>query len=282
MESLRKAMQKRTVFIGSILLMTVTLLSILAPYISPHDPLEQNLSYRLKPPSWLPGGMNTYWLGTDQLGRDILSRIIYGARISLLVGFTAVLISGVVGVFLGLICGYYGGLLDMVIMRLADVQLSFPFILLVIAIVAVTGPSVLNVILIFGVAGWVIYARTARGLVLSLKEKEFVESAKALGLKDRTILVGHILPNILTSIIVIATVRIGNVIIWESGLSFLGLGIPPPIISWGRMLAEGRPYLNTAWWSSTFPGLAIVVIVLTLNQIGDSLIETFDPRLSSE
>jgi ABC-type dipeptide/oligopeptide/nickel transport system permease subunit len=192
------------------------------------------------------------------------------------------LISGTLGVFLGLIAGFYGGKLDTIIMRMADIQLAFPFILLVIALVAVLGTSLSNVIAVFGIAGWVIYARTTRGIVLSLKEKEFVEAARALGLRKGTILFGHIFPNTLSPLIVIATTRVAQVIIWESGLSFLGLGVPPPIITWGRMLADGRPYLSNAWWCTTFPGLAIMVVVLGVNLLGDGIRDALDPRLSSE
>ena len=256
--------------------------AVFGPYISPFDPYEQNLRYRLKAPSWLPDGVGGHFLGTDPLGRDVLSRVICGARISLLIGLTAVSISGSIGVILGLLCGFYGGRLDNLIMRLADIQLAFPFILLVIAIVAVVGASLLNLILVFGVAGWVIYARTERSIVLSLKEKEFVEAAKALGFRDKSILFGQILPNSLASIIVIATTRVAQVIIWESGLSFLGLGVPPPTISWGQMLADSRPYLSGGWWCSIFPGLAIMVIVLALNLLGDAMAEAYDPRFSGE
>jgi len=282
MKSLRRLLESKTAIVGLVILALSVLAAIIGPSIAPYDPHEQQLKLRLKAPSWLPGGAEGHWLGTDQLGRDVLSRVLWGTRISLIIGLSAVFIAGALGLMLGLICGYYGGKIDTIIMRLGDIQLAFPFILLVIAIVAVLGTSLINVILVFGVAGWVIYARTARGIVLSLKEKEFVEAARALGFRDRNILYGQIMPNALTSMIVIATVRVGQVIIWESGLSFLGLGIPPPIITWGRMLAEGRPYLSTGWWCCTFPGIAIMLIVLGLNLLGDAMIDAFDPRFSRE
>jgi len=282
MKSLRRFLEIKTGLIGALIVLVAILIALFGPLISPHDPYKQQLRDRLKAPSWLPDGAQGHFLGTDQLGRDVLSRVIWGTRISLLIGLTAVCISGSIGVILGLFCGYYGGKLDSLIMRFADVQLAFPFILLVIAIVAVVGTSLLNIILVFGVAGWVIYARTERSVVLSLKEKEFVEAAKALGFKEWTILFGQILPNSLPSIIVIATTRVAQVIIWESGLSFLGLGIPPPTISWGTMLADGRPYLSSGWWCCTFPGLAIMIIVLALNLLGDALVEVYDPRFSRE
>ncbi len=282
MKSLRRLFQSKAAVIGGMVLFIALFIAVFGPYLSPHDPFKQNLKNRLKAPSWLSGGAPGHLLGTDQLGRDVLSRIIWGTRNSLLIALSAVSISGCLGVLLGLLCGYYGGKLDTVIMRLADIQLAFPFILLVIAIVAVVGTSLLNVILVFGLAGWVIYARTERSIVLSLKEKEFVEAARALGFRDRLILLGHILPNTLPSIIVIATVRVGQIIIWESGLSFLGLGIPPPTISWGSMLADGRPYLSTGWWVCTYPGLAIMAVVLALNLLGDAMVDAFDPRFSRE
>lgn len=282
MKSLRRFLEIKTGLVGAAIVAIALFLALFGPMISPHDPYKQQLRNRLQAPSWLPDGASGHFLGTDQLGRDVMSRVIWGTRISLLIGLTAVCISGSIGVILGLFCGYYGGKIDNLIMRVADIQLAFPFILLVIAIVAVVGTSLLNIILVFGVAGWVIYARTERSVVLSLKEKEFVEAAKALGFRERTILFNQILPNSLPSIIVIATTRVAQVIIWESGLSFLGLGIPPPTISWGRMLADGRPYLSSGWWCCTFPGLAIMIIVLALNLLGDAMVDAYDPRFSRE
>ena len=282
MRALRKVLSIKTGALGAGIVALAIFIAVLGPHICPFDPYEQNLKHRLKAPSWLPDGVSGHFLGTDPLGRDILSRVICGTRISLLIGLTSVIISGSIGVILGLLCGFYGGKLDSLIMRFADIQLAFPFILLIIAIVAVVGPSLFNLILVFGVAGWVIYARTERSVVLSLKEKEFVEAARALGFRTNSILLGQIMPNSLAPIIVIATTRVAQVIIWESGLSFLGLGVPPPTISWGQMLADSRPYLNSGWWCSIFPGMAIMVIVLALNLLGDAMAEAYDPRFSGK
>jgi peptide/nickel transport system permease protein len=209
----------------------------------------------------------------------MLSRLIYGSRVSLLVGATSVVIAGVVGVVLGLLSGYYGGRVDSVISWLANVQLSFPFILLVIALVAVVGAGLMNVIIVLGFASWVIYQRVVRGEVLAIREREFIEAARVLGARDGRILVRHILPNLLTPLIVIATLQVAQMIIAESALSFLGLGVQPGIPSWGSMLADGRNYLTVAWWVATLPGLAIVVTVLAINVLGDWLRDELDPRL---
>ena len=234
---------------------------------------------RLLPPVWMDGGTWTYPLGTDHVGRDILSRLIYGSRISMLVGLSAVTISATIGVLLGLISGFYGGLIERLILWMADVQIAFPFYLLVISIVAVVGTGFGTIIIVFGVAGWVIYARLVRGTVLSLRRREFVEAAQALGASSFRIVVRHVLPNVVTPVIILATLRVASVIVWESGLSFLGLSVPPPTPTWGRMLSDGRAYLANAWWTATFPGLAIMVTVLGVNMLGDGLRDALDPRL---
>jgi peptide/nickel transport system permease protein len=218
-------------------------------------------------------------LGCDHLGRDIRSRLIYGSRVSLVVGITAVLISGLLGVSLGLVAGYHGGRLDALIMRLVDVQLAFPFILLAITVVAVLGPGLRNVIIVLGVAGWMYYARVVRGQVLALKEKEFVAAARALGAPTRLIIPRHVLPNVLTPVIIVATFAVATNVITEASLSFLGLGVEPRIPSWGSMLSDGRAYIGRAWWLTTFPGLAILVTVLSINLLGDWLRDRLDPRL---
>jgi peptide/nickel transport system permease protein len=255
------------------------LASVFAPELSPTDPIKNNLLERLTPPMWSVGGTSSYPLGTDTLGRDVLSRLLYGARISLLVGVTAVAMSSVLGVSLGLIAGYYGGWLDDVLMRLGNIQLAFPILVLAIAVLAVLGASLGNVILVLGISSWITFARIARGETLSLKAREFVAAARAIGVPDRCILWQHILPNVLSSITVVATFSVARVIIAEASLSFLGLGVPPPTPSWGTMLDEGRNYITTAWWLALFPGLAILILVLGINLVGDWARDLLDPRM---
>ena len=255
------------------------LTALLAPALSPFDPLEQEISQRLKEPGWQDAHGRIHVLGTDHLGRDILARIIYGSRIALLVGLSAVLISGLLGMVIGLCAGYFGGRVDDFFMRLADIQLAFPFILLAIAVIGVLGPSLRNIIVVIGVSSWVVYARVVRGEVLSIREREFVQAAIALGSLDGRILLRHVLPNAFTPWLVVATLDMARVIVIESALSFLGLGVQPPTPTWGGMLADGRVYLSTAWWLATFPGLAILITVLGINLFGDGLRDTLDPRL---
>jgi peptide/nickel transport system permease protein len=251
----------------------------LAPALAPDDPVRNDLLARLTPPAWMDGGSWAHPLGTDTLGRDVVSRLLYGARVSLVVGLSAVVLAGALGVGLGLVSGYYGGRLDDALMRLGDVQLAFPALVLAIAVLAVVGSGLANVVLVLGVTGWVTYARIARGETLSLRHREFVEGARALGARDAAILWRHVLPNVLPSITVVATFSVARTIIAEASLSFLGLGIPPPAPSWGAMLDEGRNYLTTGWWLALFPGLAILVVVLGINVVGDWLRDTLDPRL---
>ncbi len=267
------------VLFGAVFLSLAVLAAALAPVVAPHDPTEGDVTRRVMPPFWLEGGDPAYPLGTDQIGRDVLSRVIYGSRISLTVGVTAVLISGTLGTVLGLISGYRGGLVDAIIMRVADIQLAFPFILLAISIVAVIGSGLLNVIIVLGVAGWVTYGRVVRGQVLSVKEKEFVEAARALGAGTARILFVHILPNVLTPVIVLATFSAASYMVTEAALTFLGLGVPPSIPSWGNMLTDARDYVRTAWWMSVFPGAALALTVLSINLLGDWLRDYLDPRL---
>jgi len=269
----------RTALSGIVILSLVILAAVVADWISPYNPNQQMLEHRLMPPAWVDGGTAGHLLGTDHLGRDILSRMIYGSRVSLTVGILAVVISGVVGIGSGLIAGYYGGWLDALIMRLVDIQLAFPFVLLALAIVAVLGASLRNVIIVLGVAGWMVYARVVRGQVLSVKEKEFVEAARCLGAFDSRIILRHILPNILAPVIIVATFAVATNIVMEASLTFLGVGVESSIPTWGSMLADGRAYIGTAWWLATFPGLAMMVTVLSINVIGDWLRDAFDPRL---
>ena len=274
-----RLVRRRTALFGLIVVLVVLFAALLAPLVSPFDPLAQDIGQRLKEPGWADAQGRIHPLGTDHLGRDILSRIIHGSRIALLVGLAAVLISGVLGMTIGLIAGYFGGKVDDFFMRLADVQLAFPFILLAIAVIGVLGPSLQNIIIVIGVSSWVVYARVVRGEVLSIREREFVQAAIALGGRDGRILVRHVLPNAFTPWLVVATLDMARVIVLESALSFLGLGVQPPTPTWGGMLADGRVYLSTAWWLATFPGLAILVTVLSLNIVGDWLRDLLDPEL---
>jgi peptide/nickel transport system permease protein len=267
----------RAVF-GSAFLLMICLCAIFAGAISPADPEAVSINHRLQPPLGLRAG-GLYMLGGDQHGRDILSRIIYGARISLLVGVAGVLLSGTLGVLLGLLAGYYGRKVDEAIMRLADIQLAMPTVLLAIALVGVMGPNLRNLILVLGITGWVIYTRTIRGVVLSLRESQFVEAANALGAGDRRILLRHILGNVWTPAVVIGSQQVGFMIILESALSFLGLGVQPPTPTWGGMIADGRGYLATAWHVTTLPGLVLMSTVLAVNFFGDGLRDILDPRL---
>jgi peptide/nickel transport system permease protein len=276
---IRRLTRRRTALFGFAVVAIVVLTAVFAPVLSPFDPLEQDISQRLKEPGWQDARGRTHILGTDHLGRDILARIIYGSRIALLVGLSAVLISGFLGMAIGLIAGYFRGRVDDFFMRLADIQLAFPFILLAIAVIGVLGPSLRNIIVVIGVSSWVVYARVVRGEVLSIREREFVQAAIALGSFDLRIVLRHVLPNAFTPWLVVATLDMARVIVIESALSFLGLGVQPPTPTWGGMLADGRVYLSTAWWLATFPGLAILITVLGINLFGDGLRDTLDPRL---
>lgn len=274
------ASQKATI-LWTVVVMTIFLAAVLAPQIAPRDPLSVVTRVRLKPPgSVFPDGQ-TALLGTDQVGRDILSRILYGARISLFVGFASVVLAGLVGVTLGLISGYFGRAPDMIIMRLADIQLAFPSILLAIALTAALGPGLGNLIIALGLSRWVVYARLVRSSVLSLRSQEFVVAAEMIGGRDSRIILRHILPNVITPIIIATSIEFGRMIIAESALSFLGLGIQPPTPTWGSMIADGRNYLYNAWWVSTIPGIALSVAVLAVGLMGDSLRDMLDPRFRS-
>jgi peptide/nickel transport system permease protein len=279
--ALRALVRNRGALVGFAVVLANVLAAVFAPAIAPHDPLDQEITRRLLPPAWLAGGSAAHLLGTDQLGRDILSRIVFGSRISLLIGLLSVAIALPVGVGIGLVSGYVGGRVDDAIMRVADVQLAFPFILLAITIAGVLGPNPRNVIVILAVGGWVVYARISRGQVLSLREKEFVEAARGLGMGHARIVVRHILPNSLTPVIVVGTFAVAQMILLESSLSFLGLGVQPPTPSWGGMLNDGRGYITIAWWLTTFPGAAIMLTVLGINFLGDWLRDLLDPRLQN-
>ena len=264
-----------------IILLVVSFAAAFGPQLAPKDPNRQNIIARLKEPmTENRAGEVEYVLGTDALGRDVLSRLIYGARISLVVGLTAVVIGGALGIFLGMIAGYFGGWWDDIIMRLADIQLAFPFILLAIMFLVVLGPGVTNLVIILGIGQWVTYARIARGQTISQREKDYVEAARALGASTFSIIFRTILPNILAPLTVIASFNVASVILAEAALSFLGLGVPPTVPTWGGMLAESRDQLLAGrWWLATFPGVAIMLTVLSFNILGDWLRDFLDPRL---
>jgi peptide/nickel transport system permease protein len=275
----RRVIRSRAAITGLSIVGLVIFMAIAAPWIAPHNPRAVDVANTLKPPSWAAGGDPTHALGTDSLGRDVLSRVIYGSRISLVVGVATVVIAGVVGVLLGLVSGYYGGALDDTIMRIAEIQMAFPFILLALLIMAILGPGLVNIILVLGVSGWVAYGRVVRGQVLQLRANEFIEAARAIGANHWRVVFRHVLPNAVAPIIVIATFMVASAIVSEAALTFLGLGVEATTPTWGIMLAEGRDYLQVAWWSATFPGLAITLTVLGVNVLGDWLRDLLDPRL---
>ena len=261
-----------TVVVPAVPVLAALLVALLAPWIAPHSPTSGNLGLRLRSPTVAP------MLGTDVLGRDVLSRLIWGARISLLIALAATLIGAVVGSLVGLVAGFYRGTTDTVLTKLIDVQLAFPFVLLAIAVVAVAGPSVPVLIVVLAIGAWVGHARIVRGLVLSLRERDYVQAALALGAGTPRVLFRHLLPEVLATIIVLATFDVGRIIILESTLSFLGLGVQPPTPSWGSDLRDAAVYVRQAWWSSAFPGIAIMLVVLAINLLGDGLRDWLDPR----
>ena len=266
--------------VGGIILLVVFGSALLAGYLAPHEPNKQRLVARFKPPVWAQGGSATYLLGTDNVGRDIFSRIIHGSRISLSVGIAAVGISLLIGVTLGLLSGFLGGRVDATIMALVDIMLAFPQIILAFAMVAVLGPGIGNIILVLGLTGWERYARVVRAEVLALREREFVQAARAIGVATPTIIFRHIMPNTFSSVIVMATLQTAQAILAEAALSFLGLGTGQSYPSWGQMIALGRDYINIAWWLSTFPGIAILLTVLAINLLGDRVRDILDPRMT--
>ncbi len=276
----RKLVRHPMTIIGGLILLVVCGSAVLAPVVAPHDPAKQSLIRRFIPPYWANDGDIRFVLGTDQVGRDILSRIIHGARISLLVGVSAVAVSLVVGVSLGLASGFLGGRVDTVVMTVVDVTLSFPQLLLALAFVAVLGPGLGNIILVLGLTGWERYARVVRAEVLALREKDFVEAARAVGVGWFRMLWRHLLPNTFSSIIVMSTLQVAQAILQEAALSFLGLGTGSTYPTWGQMIALGRDFVTVAWWLPTFPGLAILLTVLAINLVGDRLRDALDPRVT--
>ena len=277
-----RLLRKKAVLLCGTLLIIAVICALFPNIVSPQDPYKQFLMLRLKPPSFMEGGRPGYYLGTDHLGRDTFSRIIYGARITLLVSLLAVAVSSVVGIAAGLVAGYYGGSWDGVILRLIDMQLAFPVVLLVIAVVAVVGPSLTNLIIIMGLSGWPRMARIVRGAVLSVRGLEYVDAARAIGAGSLRIMAYHIMPNILSAIVVYASFELARMILLEATLSFLGLGVQPPTPTWGGMISDGRNYISLSWWVSLFPGLAIGAVIMTFNILGDELRDALDPQLNHE
>lgn len=269
--------------IASLVVIGLAVLCALVPdLVAPHDPYRQTLALRLKPPAFLADGVEGFPLGTDHLGRDILSRIVHGARVTLTVSLLAVIVSGAVGTALGLLSGFLGGRTDAVIQRLIEIQLAFPVVLLVIALVAVVGPSLLNLIILMGISAWPRFSRVVRGSVLTVRNLEYVEAARAIGASKLRIMARHILPNILAAIVIYASFELARMILLEATLSFLGLGVQPPTPTWGGMINDGKKYLSISIAVSIFPGIAIAAIILAFNMLGDELRDALDPQLSQE
>ncbi len=274
---LTRAAELRRMWPLYLIFTTFALAALLAPLAAPFDPMEQDLFARLKPPGTTLGGY-IYWLGTDELGRDLLSRIIYGARVSMMVALLSVTVSMITGTAIGLAAGYFRGWVEVILMRLVDIILSIPAILLAIIAVAVLGPGLQNLVIVLGFTRWPRYARVAYGQTLGVANMPFVAASRFIGLASWRILVRHILPNIVAPLIVVATLEFGLMIIWEAGLSFLGLGVQPPTPSWGSILSTGRNYVASAWWISTLTGACLFLLVLSVNMIGDFLRDRFDPH----
>ena len=272
-DKLRQMIHNKFALIGLTILVFLALIAIFAPVVAPYDPIKMDLNNSLQPPN------SVHLLGTDKLGRDMLSRLIYGSRISLTIGFIVEGIALLLGVTLGAVAGYFGGIIDNIIMRIVDVVIAFPFLILAIAIVAIVGPSLTNMMLVLGCVVWINYARIIRGMFLSLKEEEFVVAARVIGAKDSRIIFRHVLPSTLGVIIVQATFGIASAILSASSLSYLGMGAQPPTPEWGAMLSEARPYLRTLPMMTFAPGLAIMITVLAINFVGDALRDAFDPRV---
>jgi len=276
----RRVPRLTVVGVGFVLLVAVVAMA--APWLAPEDPVRQSLRGRLHAPTLEGADGRAHLLGTDHLGRDVLSRVIYGSRVSLVVGFSAVVVGGLLGSALGILAGFVGGRMDGVIMTAADAQLAFPFILLAIGIIAVLGPSFPTLIVVIGLSGWVSYARILRSQVLVLRSREFVEAIRALGGSVLRIVLRHVLPNVLSSIVVVATLELARAIVLEATLSFLGLGIQPPTPSWGGMIHEGRDYLDSAWWIATCPGIVLMLTSIVVSRTGDGLRDLLDPTLRGE
>ena len=264
---------------GGLIVLVLVVAALAAPLIAPHDPRATNLRLRNIPPFWEAKGSTAHLLGTDPVGRDLLSRIIYGARVSLSIGVIVTMLACAVGVILGLVAGYYGGWIDEVLLRIADLFLAFPFILLAITIISVLGSGLTNLIMVLVVTGWVQYTRLVRGQVLAVKRNQYVEAAQVAGAEDSRIIMRHILPNIIAPIVILATLQVAFVLLTEAALNFLGLGVDPSTPTWGAMVNDGRLYIYNAWWVITFPGIAIMLAVLGINMLGDWLRDALDPTL---
>jgi len=272
----RRFRKNRLAIFGALIILSLALVAVIAPLIAPFNPNHQDILHRLEPPS------RKHPLGTDDLGRDLLSRIIYGTRVSLLVGFVAVGIAIIIGSLLGLLSGYFGGWLDALIMRFVDIMLCFPTFFLILMVIAFLEPNIWNVMAVIGLTGWPGLTRLVRGECLSVREREFVQAAKVLGLSNIRVMFVHLLPNVIAPILVTATLGIGGAILTESALSFLGLGVQPPTPSWGNILTAGKDYITMAWWLSLYPGLAILITVLAYNLLGEGLRDVLDPRIMLE
>ena len=277
--SLRRLWRLKWGVVAAALMLVIVCGALAAPLIAPHSPVDVDIRHRLTPPAWMEGGMSDHLLGTDQIGRDLYSRVIYGGRVSLLIGVSAVLVSSTIGVLLGLAAGYFGPRVDWTIMTLVNVMLTFPFVLLALAVIAVLGPSLTNMVIVLGVADWPLYARVIRVETLAIRERDFITAGRALGMSHLRLIFRQILPNLVSIIIVIATLQVARVIILESFLSFLGLGVQPPTAAWGNMLGEGRVYMLNSWWIAAFPGLAIFVTTLAINLMGNALRDWLDPHM---
>lgn len=265
-------------FLGAVFLLLIVGVALLSPWIAPHDPTVQSLSDRLTPPAWLDGGTWDHPLGTDNLGRDVLSRLMVGARISLFVGVAVCVAAGTFGVVMGLVAGYKGGRIDSVIMRVVDTQVAFPGLLLALIVLAVVGPSVTSVVAVLAFNGWMVYARITRGTVLSVKETPYVEAAEIVGCRPKRVVFRHILPNLASPLLTLGILEFARIVLAEAALSYLGLGIQPPATSWGLDVSIGKDYLYNAWWLVTFPGLAIALTVLSVNLVASWLRVVSDPQ----
>ncbi|PQO24176.1 peptide ABC transporter permease [Rhodobacteraceae bacterium WD3A24] len=277
---MRDFADNRLALVSAVVVVLFVLMALAAPLVAPHDPNATDLFRRLQPPAWMEGGSWSYPLGADALGRDILSRIIYGTRISIFIGAAVILVATTIGILAGLAAGYLRGWTDVAISRLVDILLGFPYLIFAIGLMAMMGPGLVNIILALAYKEWVIPCRVVRGETLVTRELEYVEAARALGASRGHIMLREILPNILSPVIVVSTIRMAHVIILEASLSFLGLGVQPPTASWGAMVADGRAFILESWWVSTFPGVAILLLVLAINVASQGLRDAFDPRFS--